>query len=386
MPKITTVLFGDLAFLPYQVEKPVKERMEWLTDIIPDYRGGEERIDNRSIPRYTFEYKIPLQYVKKSDVFNTLYGALRKNWAIPIWTEAQVVGNLTALQTIIICNTQIHDLRDDSLVLIYSNSLWEVAEIQVIGSSHIQLFTGLVFSHTNAFVIPVRIGYIVEDVDINTTGREGELNLKYQVDDNLELLPEQPTQYLSKDIYFTPTLISGSLNRTLEQQQNIIEFGLGPIERRTPWLNARYGSPFFSLMEGAQEVRDFKNFCYRRVGKFREFWLPTFENDLRIKSAGIIVTTFEVEADSIIDYSQQRINIAFQDLQGNWYPRGVVNYNLVDSTTVEVTIDSALNLNVDQIMIISYLGLNRLNTDRIQFNWIGNGVVISNFQVLELLP
>ena len=58
MAKITTTLFGELAILPYQAEAPVKESLEFLTDVITAYDATEERLQLRSKPRQSFNYSI----------------------------------------------------------------------------------------------------------------------------------------------------------------------------------------------------------------------------------------------------------------------------------------------------------------------------------------
>lgn len=389
MAKITTTLFGELALLPYQAEVPVREKLEWLTDVLQAYDGSEQRLQSRTKPRQTLEYNVPLQYWKKATAFNTLYGAIRKDWAVPVWTEAQAVGDITGGQNTIDCDTLVHDLRADSLAMLFSlDGSYEIVEIESITATDVTIYGPGATSRLGAWLIPVRRGFIVGTAQMPTNGREGSVKVTFQIDDNLSLTPAEPAQYLGDDIYYDAGLLSesGIMTRVLQQRQDVIDFELGPVERRTPWNNARYSSPYASLLEGPTEVRAYKEFLYRRAGKFRAFWLPTFENDLRLLSTGTITSTMVVESASLIDYASNRTHIAIEDADGNWYPREISDFIQLDADRVQFTLSTNLNLDSDKIVRMSYLGLNRLDADQIAFNWVGNNVVKSEVRILEISP
>ena len=86
----------QLPFLPQVAELPVTETISFLTDSFTNYDGTEQHIQLRSKPRQQFQYSIPIKYRDNADVFNSLYGAIREKWAVPIWSELQPVGNITS--------------------------------------------------------------------------------------------------------------------------------------------------------------------------------------------------------------------------------------------------------------------------------------------------
>lgn len=385
MPKVDSTLFGELAFLPFQAEAPVIETLEWLTDIITTHNGGEQLIENRSKPRQIFEYKIPLQYWKKASSFNTVYGALRKDWAFPIWTEGQYVGDVIADQTVINCETTLVDLREESMAVLISNSNYRFVEIESLSPTSVTLYEAPE-PMPSCWLFPVRKGFIRSSVSMPTNGREGFVRITFQVSDNGRVEAQIPPQYLGQDIYYTPMNIKEMAEKEIEQRQDITDFELGPVESRTPWVNAKKSSPFGFVLEGLQEVTEFKQFLQRRAGKFRLFWLPTFENDIRLKSTGNIVSSLLIEKNSFTDFGLTRPHIAIKDNLGNWYPRTITSAIELDEDIVQVFISSPLNLHASLIRTISYLGLNRLETDRIQLRWIGNNVVICETVVMETTP
>lgn len=385
MAKIITFL-GEYSILPYQAQAPVVESLEFLTEVMESYNGSEQRQQLRTMPRQTLQYKIPVKFWNIAASFNTAYNALRKKWAIPLWTEAQFVGEVPAHATEISCNTSVYDLREDSLAFLFNSAgAWQVVEISTKTSTKINVANDLGYM-ASAWLMPIRVGWIVGDVKKSTNAYEDLVEINFFVDDNLDLTPPVPAQYLSNDIYFdSPVLSESNMNKSLQQRTDIVDQALGVVSRRSPWLNARYASTYRSVLQGAQQVRDYKAFLYRRAGKFRSFWMPTFEQNMRHVNTGTILNTLTIEADSYAQYPQRR-HIAIESASGVWYPRAVSNPTPVAGNRIQLTLDSALNIEASNVRRISYLGLHRLNTDKIELRWIGNNVVESEFGILEVSP
>lgn len=386
MPKITTTLYGDLALIPHVAELPIVETLSFLTDQIESYDGTEQNIQLRSKPRQAFNFSIPLQIGKDADVFNTVYGAIRKNWAVPQWTDAQYVGSIAAAATFVLCDTTNYDLRDDSLAMLYTGcGQYKIVEITSIASDRIN-FAAIDTALKGAMLIPIRVGFIRGTVNKPTNGLTGSVKITFEVDDTLEYAPSVPDQYLSNDIYYTPTLLdSGSIDTDIQQRQDLTDYDLGVIERRSPWPHAKFGRRFRSLTTTPEERKEFRDFIYRRLGKSRPFWMPTFQNDLRLKNTGTIVSTLVVSSDSYIAYANGRTHIAVE-AAGVWYPRVISTPIQTDPDTIQLTLSSALNIPASSVKRISYLGLNRLNTDIIEFNYSSPKAVETGFQMLELSP
>lgn len=387
MAKVTTNLFGTLALLPQQAEAPVKETLSFLTDVLTSYNGKEQRLQLRSKARQSFSYTTPLQAWHTAAAFNTEYGAIRERWAIPIWTEGQYVGTVAQNASSISCDTSNFDFRNNSLAMLYAAcGEWRIIEIASVETGQINIgnnFAGIV----GAWLLPVRVGRIAGSVDKPTNGHNGKTRVSFEVEDNLEFFASVPSQYLSNDIYYEPGLLNGaSLGRSLEKREDINDFSLGPVEVRSPWLNSRFGTPYRQVLQGASEVRAFKEFIYRRAGKFRAFWMPSFEVNMRVKNVGNIASTLVIESDSYLDFAAVRTNIAIQTTAGVWLPRVVSNPVQINATSIQLTLSSPLNINAANVARVSYLGLYRLDTDRIELSWNGGGVAETEIRILELNP
>ncbi len=384
MAKITTVLFGDLALLEFQPEAPANESLEFLTDIMDSYNGKEQRLQLRSKPRQYISYTIPLQFWNIAQSFNTSYGAIGKLWAVPVWSENQYVGTINASAASITCSTTLYDIRASSLALLYAGpDSWQIVEIGTITASSVNVTNTLTYM-TNCYLIPIRLGWVEGQISSNTNGYSKKITVTFEIEDNLEITPATPTQYLSNDIYYTPSLLQNeSLSRSIRTNMEKMDGELGIIRRQFPWVNSRYASGYNTITINRTEYIDYKNFIHRRAGKFRAFWMPTFEQNLRLVSTGTITTTIIIESDGFNDYTF-RPNIAIL-ADGVWYPRIVSNPVVQPLNRLQLTLNTALNIPASQITTICYLGLNRLDTDRIELNW-AEGIMESNINILELTP
>lgn len=386
MGKVTTTLFGELAILPYQAEAPITETLEFLTDVLLSYNGSEQRLQMRTMPRQTFAYKIPLQAWRTASAFNVGYQAIRKKWAVPIWTQAQYVGEVTAAATSITCDTTLYDLRASSLAFLYTSAdNWQIVEISTTTGSLINVSNTLLYM-AGAWLLPVRLGWVAGSIGNATSGYSGTASITFEIDDNLELTPATPAQYLSADIYNDASLLGGAtLDRKIQSRSGVVDYSLGKVARRDYWTNARYASPFRSVLNGPAEIKTYRDFLYRRAGKFREFWAPTFESNLRVVDTGLITSTLTIERDGFADYSARK-NIAVQSVDGTWYQSVATNPTPVASNRLELSLTPALSIKAADIARACYLGLNRLDTDRIELRYIGNSVALSEFTMLEISP
>lgn len=387
MSKVVTTLFGTVALLSLPVRAPMVESLAWLTDVHDSHNGTEDRLQLRAAPRRQVQYEIPQQAWERAHGFNTLRGALRQKWAVPMWSETQAVGAIANGATSVTCNTTIYDLRDESLVLLYqSNSVWQVVEVTGVSSGSIAISaTSQTFS--NAMLIPLRIGYIRGDAELDGNGHNAVARILFDLDDNIEITSSAPAQYLGNDIYFDEVLMGGERYEVqLTSQQDFADYDLGKVDRRAPWTYARHVMQYQHLLTTPAEMFAFRQWLHRRAGKYRAFWAPTYEQDLRLTSTGTITTTIQFQRDSYDEWSSDRTHIAFEDNAGTWYARAVSNIVIVNPTTLQATLSSALNLPASRIKRISYLGLKRLSSDAVDLNWIGNGVCQASLSVTELSP
>lgn len=388
MPKVVISGYGTYAFLPFQPEAPVVETLEYSTDNLVSRDGTEQAIRLRVMARREFDFNYPINAIDDQHTFNMVYGAIRKKWLVPMWTEGQVVSCASAV-TVVNADTITHDLRAASLALLWESAYrWEIVRISTITTTQITLVAATTTgAYTNAFLLPLRQGWIKGQISRPTFGQSMIFNITFELDDLIIITPSAPAQYLSNDIYTVPFLRTddGAVTTGFRRQEEAVDFNLGIIVHRDPWVLTKYESMYRAITINSVEQKAFTDWFHRRIGKYKRFWMPSFENNYRMKSTGTIVSTVQFYRDSVDDYTP-RLNVAFEGSDGTWYPRVLSSPTYPDAVTVQFTLSAPLNLPASNVYRTSYLGLYRLNTDQVEMSWIGNGVMDASMPILELQP
>lgn len=389
MAKVTTTLFGDLAFLPVPARDPVSETLEYLTDIIRSYNGTEQRVALRSKPRQTIAYSCAASSAAHgAEIFNTLYGAIDKRWAVPLWHQAQSLASVSAHQTTISCDTSGYDFRNGSLALLWqTESHWQIVEISIAGSGYIDITTDTA-SFGECSLMPVRLGWLNGSSGRHLNRLVTELQVAFEIDDYSEIVPATPGQYLGYDVFDDcPQLAGSGINRSMHQQVDRVDFDLGLVSRLSPWIYARITSPARKTVNGFESVSDYKRWFARAQGKAGLFWLPLYEVNLHPLNAGMITTTLIMRSDAYMAYGQHRKHIAVRDRDGEILRyREITFAEQVDAQRIQLTLSPALNLHINAIDIMSYLGLCRFDSDNLSVRWIGRGVAEITSTIIEIQP
>lgn len=388
MAKVSTTFYDDIALLPLQPETPLRESLEWKTDLMESYNGTEQALQLRGSPRQKFTFKFTEQAWTKNLGFNVEYGAIQERWGIPLWMEAQYLGTVSAAITALPCTVDVYDFRDSSLALLWqSPTQWQVIEITTVGAGVLNLDTAT-NAFTRAWLMPLRVGRTSGQLQRNSNGHNVQLTANFEIEDNLALSSSAPTQYLSQDIYFEPPIMDGDrMLYGIETRTDVVDYELGIVARRTPWQYNRVNRPFNVICEGATEVRAFREWLMRRAGKYRRFWEPSFENDFRKQSTGTVNSTILVGRDGLDDWAPQRSHIAVELDDGSWLARALTSITPTSSTQAQLNLSTSLGgIAASRIRRISWLGLKRLDTDLVEMNWVGGGIMQAAVTVAEIQP
>ncbi len=388
MAKVTTALFGDLAFLPFPAQAPMTEVLEWNTDLMTSFNGTENRIQLRNHPRQTLTYEIAERQVGKLRAYLTYYDAMRLKWAVPLWAEVQFLGTVVTNTQIISCNTTNYDFRAGSLALLYQNNdVWQVVSVAEVGADSITI-EGYTDGFQSAYLMPVRLGYIRDNVERSSNGYEGDTKVRFEIEDILALPESIPGQFLGSDLYLEPGLFAdGRQAQTLTTRTDRVDYELGLVDLRRPWKYNRDIRVKHVICDGAAEVRAWRRWLMRRAGRLRAYWEPTFENDLRHTSTGTVTDKLWINhTDGFNQWGNGRTHIAIRTFSGVWYCRTVTGIATPAPAVVQLSLDTALNIPASSIQQVSFIGLRRLDTDRVELNWLGNSVIRASVNTVEIRP
>lgn len=387
----TTYVFCEAdyiqAFLAVPPQSPVRETLAWKTDVIESFDGTEERLQVRGSPRQSFRYDYPVRADRTARVFNTLYGARAEKWLLPIWTQAQRLGTVAAGLSVLPATTNTFEFRPSSLAVLWENpEKWQLVGVDLVGGSSLTL-VGLTQAFDNAWLMPVRFARIANNVEKQTNGYNASFEVTYEVLDNASLAVGDPAQFLGGDLYTDETLMSGtSITDSLIRRVEVHDEDLGTVSFRSPWEVTRVSRPHRKVASNAAEAWAIRQWLHRRAGRYKAFWQPSFEADLRLLSSGTITGSLVVAADEYRRHASDRVHVAVETADGSWYARTITGVAQLDASRIQLTLDSNLNVAASSVLRVCYLGLKRLDADRVQITWPGGGVAQVDVRMMELSP
>jgi len=365
----------DFQLLPLWPQAPLRETLEWLTSVDIFEDGSEERIKLRTSPRQFFDmtYTVPAHLQPR--VKNLLEGGRKLPWLIPVWPQVQHVGAITLGQSSITCETRYSEFRDGGEILLWQDAdTYQVLSIDSVTSNTNIDLVGTTDAFTNAYLMPLRRGRLTRDPVRSINGYNSLVSLNYAVENNLELTVSAPTQYQSADSYSEEGLLDGDfLDDTLRTAFDLHDEELGLVSWRTPWAQNRRARVHRAIGETPAEGWELREWLHRRAGRYRTFWQPSFENDFVVTSAGALTTTLSVEDNAYLANATGRVHIAIETAAG-WLFREITATLDAGGGVTQLTLDTSLGINAEDIKRVSYLCLCRLDTDRAEINWIGGTV------------
>lgn len=386
-----TVVGSRIVVMPYYVNAPATERLQWLTNTIVSRNGTEQRISLRGKPRQSFSMSAFISPNELNRADNLLYGWREQFWALPVWSECRVPSPVTVGDNVINVDTRYGDFRASSLAIIWKSPReFDVFEIQSLTTNTITLDRGVNDTYINASLAPVRIARLAADPRRLTTGFRGRIETNFNVSDNPSYIPKVTPaneQYNGIAVYLEGPLLNREyVEDVYTQNIEVVDYQTGPIEVFSPWVNTKIDRQFALLFDGLQEVWEFKSFLAARKGKRVPFYMPTFENNLRIRGTGTLGTPIEVESDEIAGQGSTRTTIAVSLLDGTWLFRTIVGSSIDSSGNTQVSLNIPLNVDAATIDFISFMGLKRLTSDQIEITWAPNNVANVVVPITEITP
>lgn len=236
--------------------------------------------------------------------------------------------------------------------------------------------------------MPVRIGSVKGAIKKNYFGYQGNLEINFEFTDNLDLgQGSDPEQFLGEDIYFDEILMGEELTDEFIARIDELDFETGRVTRFAPWALNRIRRPFQYILQGMTEIWTFRKWLHRRAGRWKPFWIPSFENNFNLLQTGTVTTSLTVSSDDYKLFANKRSHIALQLVDDSWLTRTITGVTDIGNGQMILAVDTAFtNLTADKIKRICFLGLKRLDTDRVEIKWDTNRTVYCTIPTLEITP
>jgi hypothetical protein len=280
--------------------------------------------------------------------------------------------------TITVDTSDLDYIAGGMAIIMTDSDTYEIVEIDTVGANSLTLSSVALQSWTtSARIYPLRTARLPDTVQLRRfTGGVSYGRLRWQCQDVSDYTPA--TEATTHQGY--PVLTS---------KPNWIEDIESDVLRKLAWLDTRSGQitvddeagiPFYLhshrwLLDGRDEITDFRKWLYARKGRLTAFWLPTWSEDMVLTATvGALSPNIDIEH---INYTKQatqgigRRDIRIELVNGSVYYRRIEGSVEVDSSTERLTLDSALGVEVapGDVRMISFMALGRLDADAAEIRW-----------------
>lgn len=369
------------ALIPFQPQVPITENLLWKTDTQISKNGTEDRARLMDSPRTMMRFNFPATINKKNRFQNIIWRGMDQEWIIPLWNQMQLVTISSGSDT----HTAVTDyveFEENGLVLAWSSdNSWQLLSLDQVNSGSIVTVSET--SEDFSVIMPARLGYLTRSPDRGFNGLEDAYLVEFIIEPLAEI-ESSPTQYGGEDIYSEEVLLESDYSsEEIKRDKDIFNSEFGLLSVITNWNTSKTMMPNRVICENLQENWELRTFLHRRSGRYRSFWQPTFENDLRIKNTATIGSTLLVENDFLDSIFEERKHIAIETSSG-WLFREITSVSTLDATTLQFHLNISLGIAETSVKRVCWLNLNRLEADSIDIKYEGGGVSHSSFPVTRI--
>lgn len=385
-PELDVEGFRTVAFM-FCPQRPIREGLEFKTDIMESYDGNESRVRGRRLPRQQFEYNyIIADDAARSWAHNALAGHHGRGFGVPVWPMTRpLLADAAIGATSISVDTTNADFREPTvwtseLVVLWRD--WDDYEIVQVASggvspSSITLERPTEQAH-GAFetsVIPMQIMYSRDPIE----WQESQNNTMFL---GIGWLSEEEADLADLSSLSThdgiPVLAGRNFMDNRIQEKIVRKYEL--IDKDTGSFQVIAGRSITQIglikgfePEGDADCWTMREILYGLNGKQTSFFLPSYRNDFElavtIGAGDTVIQVTPVDYERFIETADPYGDIMIELMDGTQYFRNIT-FVEPGTGTEKLTIDSNLGQEVaaTEIRFFSYLYRVRFDSDKIEIN------------------
>jgi hypothetical protein len=359
----------------------VTERLEWLTAVNEMRDGTEQRHRMRQHPRLTLDYDFLIHHDDAHMLPSMLFGWQGRAWGVPLWHQGQrAVSVINAGAQVIPCDTEGYEFQVGSSIVIYSSptqyealTITSITPTEVTTSSTVQRnWPG------GTWLFPLRIAFLQGAPEIKKiTGEVATGPVQFLSQENLAGDGTWATSYKGRPVLEREPQRKDHIEETWNRRTKQLDFAVGQFALidKDPFSKAVRKGEYLSLSKsGLTEMRNVLHFAQ---GRWKSFWAPTFDNDMRL-----VETVFDNDSTLVIKYigytryvnlNPLRNHIRVQLKNGTVHYRELVGCDDVNTPpgTETLTVDTPFTtgFSINDVYIISFMPLCRLESDSVEIGY-----------------
>mgnify|MGYP001765389444 CR=1 FL=1 len=355
--------------MPERPKYPLKESLQWKTDIIRSF-AGEQRIRLRDAPRQILSIESVISNQSYTKLKAVGYQWAHRVFAIPVWTDAILVPSIAAGSSIIYLNTVYSDFRSfDILVIWNSETDFEAIETLNVYADRIELKLPTSKSYTNAFVIPARFANTLRGLSFS---RDGDAVIRMSSDftvrsnKNLESISSFST-YKSLPVILDKPLSSDKLTDLYIRDVDIMDNGSSSVYLDIKTSSVDVTSKMTFMTFNKQKAWEYRQFIHYLHGQQKTFFIPSWHDEFEIiKDFSNTSTSVTIKNVGFTLYYDNRF-LYIESTTGSRAFCRVLSSSITNDGDELLNLESTLGFSatVNQIKICCLLKYVRLNSDTV---------------------
>lgn len=373
--------------------KPISESLQWLTDILQSTTGYEQRRSLRLTPRINYQAEFLIYDAERQYFDLAMIGWGAKTFALPVWNQQQwlkTAHNIGAL--ILYCDTTHRNFRANRLATLRGQTAFEneTVEIESVLVDRLILKRPLQRNWAKGTCLSPAVTAQLSNPPnlIKRTDRMMRTSVVLTVTDavdHIELLPA--TMYRNYPVLEEKPNEQNDLTHSYERLLSQLDNKIGlPLQKDIG--QSAFGLYQYDWMTyGRVQQANLRALFYALRGSQKAIWLPTFSNDLTVKS---VITASSQSIDvQWCGYSRFGLKqLGRQDIQITLKNKTVLYRRITSATEVSGTIERLAvdqtfpnQINMTDIVNISFISLCRLSNDTLTFEHINDSDGIAKASV-----
>lgn len=359
--------------------KPIRETLQWLTDILQSQTGFEQRRSLRLTPRIHYEAEFLIYDAERQYFDLVMIGWGAKTFALPIWNQQQWLKTThTVGSTIIYCDTTHRNFRANRLAILRGQTAFdnETVEVESILSDRLILKRPLQKNWVKGTCLsPAVTAQLSQQPNlIKRTDRMMRASVALTVTEAIDHPTTFPTTiYRNYPVLEEKPNEHNDLTHSYERLLYQLDNKTGLVLQKD-MAQAAFGLYQYEWMTyGRVQQANLRALFYALCGSQKAIWLPTFSHDLTISAVIIANTqTLDIQWCGYTRFAQkqlgrQDIQITLKN-QSKLYRR-IISAIEINNTTERLVVDQVFTsqINVNDIANISFISLCRLSNDNVTF-------------------
>lgn len=373
-------LLADI--LPIEANTGIVETFMWMTDVLPNYDGSEQRIALRGRPRRSLD--ISLDLLDDADR-KALYDKIYKTAALTLITPIHQYQSVLKKDTVIgdnkiYCNPRLADIREGEDIIVRDRTgAMFFYRAQAVNDDHVVISTAFsqVIRARGAKVVGGFAGRLPNMTALSMQSKSGKASIKVEFVNPRDQLayPNYPIALptYGDHVMLLRRPLASDAEEAFDAGLEVIDNGTGRPAQYTAW-DQRYVQGarqyLINTMFDRDEIQFWRTFLDYCRGQQRTFLTPTYRADLvPVEGAELLGSQIEVQGS---EYATQYFPIGTYRWIEIEYGDGLVHQTRVSSVennggSTVVHFETAIGGDLTSVSVsrISYMLLTRLGSDTV---------------------